>query len=129
MTHTMKFGFVLVVIIALGWQFTRPTEPAKTTQVAAAETQPVGARQPASVPDAGTELLARSAINKKGHACAQVTSMEAIGMVESGDALIGAFCSDGNRWVLRYNSASNRIVNVLECWALEYAGTKLPFCQ
>lgn len=75
------------------------------------------------------EAQARSAINQKGHACPQVTHLEGVGMVASGDALIGATCSDGKHWVLRYNSASAQIVNVLECWALIHAGAKLPFCE
>jgi hypothetical protein len=74
------------------------------------------------------EAQARAAINQAGHACPEVTHLEGVGVVESGDILIGAVCSDGGRWVLQVHNNS-QIVNVLECWALESAGAELPFCR
>jgi hypothetical protein len=47
------------------------------------------------------EGMAQATINARGHACASVTSVRALGTIDDGTPLIAAYCSDGKGHVLK----------------------------
>jgi hypothetical protein len=57
---------------------------------------------PAAAQAQSAEAQARAAINAKGYECPEVTVAQGVAMVSNGDALIGAACSNGERFVLQY---------------------------
>jgi hypothetical protein len=71
------------------------------------------------------ERQIQSLINADGHSCAQVTHLEPAAKIEDGDWLLGAACSDGNKWLIRFSS-SNQPKKVLRCWLF---AAHVPFCQ
>ena len=74
---------------------------------------------PAQALDAEAASWAQSAINADGESCLQVTAMAALGMVDNGDFLVKAVCSDGEKWVIQADSNTYAVTRVVACVSLQ----------
>lgn len=75
------------------------------------------------------EQLVQTAINMDGGDCPQVTYVEGLASITNGNILVGAVCSNGDKWLVEADPERGRVARVFTCPGASAVGMTLPFCE